>query len=99
MYEWVKKAYGPSVIQIAPLTSTYGEIIKDRGKHMENSAEYDQEVYFRENVVCNKAIECTTRLPTMDELYSLHTMDELRKVIDSLSYGKKLYVVTEFIRD
>ena len=88
MYEGMKKAFGPSVNKIAPLKSTSGEIIKDRGKQMERWAEHYQELYSRENVVSDKAIENTTPLPTMDELDSPPTIDELRKAIDSLSCGK-----------
>ena len=88
MYEGMKKAFGPSVTKVAPLKSTSGEIIKDRSKQMERWAEYYQELFSRENVVSDKAIQNTTPLPTMEELDAPPTIDELRKAIDALSCGK-----------
>ena len=88
MYEGMKKAFGPSTIKIAPLKSTAGEIITDRSKQMERWAEHYQELYSRENVVTDAAIEATTPLPTMEELDTPPTVEELRKAIDSLACGK-----------
>ena len=87
MYERMKKAFGPSAIKIAPLKSTTGEIITDHGKQMERWAEHYQELYSRETTVTNTAIENTT-LPTMEELDTPPTVDELRKAIKSLASGK-----------
>lgn len=87
MYERMKKAFGPSAIKIAPLKSTTGEIITDRGKQMERWAEHYQELYSRETTATNTAIENTT-LPTMEELDTPPTVDELRKAIKSLASGK-----------
>lgn len=88
MYEGMKKAFGPSVIKIAPFKSTSGEIIKDRGKQMERWAEHYQELCSRENFVSDKATENTTPLPTINELDSSPTIDEIGKAIDLLSCGK-----------
>ena len=88
MYEGMKKAFGPSVTKIAPLKSTFGNIIKDRGEQMERWVEHYGELYSRENVVTNTAMENTTPLPTMEELDSPPTIEELGKAIDSLSCGK-----------
>ena len=71
----------------APLKSTTGEIITDRGKQMERWAEHYQELYSRESTVTNTAVENTT-LPTMEELDTPPTVDELRKAIKSLASGK-----------
>ena len=87
MYERMKKAFGPSAIKIAPLKSTTGEIITDRSKQMERWAEHYQELYSRKTTVTNTAIESTT-LPTMEELDTPPTVDELTKSIKSLASGK-----------
>ena len=87
MYERMKKAFGPSAIKIAPLKSTTGEIITDCSKQMERWAEHYQELYSRETTVTNTAIESTT-LPTMEELDTPPTVDELTKAIKSLASGK-----------
>ncbi|KAL8561522.1 hypothetical protein ACOMHN_057216 [Nucella lapillus] len=70
MYEGMKnfKAFGPSAIKIAPLKSTTGEIITDRTKQMERWAEYYQELYSRETIVTDTAVENTCSLPVMEEL-------------------------------
>ncbi|RDD64003.1 hypothetical protein DU478_22495, partial [Thalassococcus profundi] len=88
MYEGMKKAFGPSVTKIAPLKSTSGNIIKDRGGQMERWVEHYGELYSRENVVTDTAMENTTPLPIMEELDSPPTIEELSKAIDSLSCGK-----------
>jgi hypothetical protein len=88
MYEGMKKAFGPSVTKVASLKSTSGEIIKDRSKQMERWTENYRELFSRENVVNDKAIQNTTPLPTMEELDATPTMDELQKAIDALSCGK-----------
>ena len=54
---------------------------------MERWAEHYQELYSRETTVTNTAIENTT-LPTMEELDTPPTVDELRKAIKSLASGK-----------
>ena len=51
-------------------------------------AEHYQELYSRENIVSDTAIEDISPLPTVDELDSPPTIIELRKAIDSLSCGK-----------
>ena len=87
MYERTKKAFSPSAIKIAPLKSTTGEIITDGSKQIERWAEHYQELYSRETTVTNTAIENTT-LPTMEELDTPSTVDELRKAIKSLASSK-----------
>ncbi|KAL0195112.1 hypothetical protein M9458_008684, partial [Cirrhinus mrigala] len=88
MYEGMKKAFGPSAIKTAPLKSTSGEIITDRSKQMERWAEHYQELYSRENLVTDTAIRNIMPLPTMEELDSPPTIEELGKAIDSLACGK-----------
>ena len=88
MYEGMKKVFGPSAIKTAPLKSAEGDIIKDRSKQMERWAEHYQELYSRETIVTNTALENTLLLPEMNELDEPPTIEELRKAIDSLSSGK-----------
>ena len=88
MYDGMKKAFGPSVIKIAPLKYNSGGVITDRSKQMERWAEHYQELYSRENIVTYTAIENTTPLPTMEELDAPPIIVELGKAINSLAYGK-----------
>ncbi|KAL8621706.1 hypothetical protein ACOMHN_061841 [Nucella lapillus] len=88
MYKGMKKAFGPSAIKIAPLKSTTGEIITDRTKQTERWAEYYQELYSRETIVTDTAVENTCSLPVMEELDDPPTIKELSKAIDSLASGE-----------
>jgi hypothetical protein len=88
MYEGMKKALGSSVTKTALVKSTSGDLIKDRGEQMERCVEHYGELYSSENVVTDTAMENTTPLPTMKELDSPKTIEELSKAIDSLSCGK-----------
>ena len=88
MYEGMKKAFGPCAIKTAPLKTTTGEIITDRAKQMERWAEHYQELYSRETVVTNIAVENTSLLPVTEELDDPPTIEELSKAIDSLASGK-----------
>ena len=49
---------------------------------------YYQEFYSRENVVTEKAIAGVPPLPTMEELDTVPTIDELKKTINSLASDK-----------
>ncbi|GFR69800.1 hypothetical protein ElyMa_003767000 [Elysia marginata] len=71
------KAFGPSVVKVAPLKSASGEIIENRSKQMERWAENYLELLSRENVFSDKAIKYTTPLPTMEELDAPPTINEL----------------------
>jgi len=51
MYEGMKKAFGSSVTKIAPLKSTSGAIIKDRGEQIKRWTEHYVELYSRENII------------------------------------------------
>jgi hypothetical protein len=55
---------------------------------MERWAEHYQELFSRENVVSDKAMQNTTPISTMEEFDAPPTIDELRKAIDALSCGK-----------
>ena len=88
MYEGMKKAFGPSAIKTAPLKSSSGEVITNRAKQMERWAEHYTELYSRETVVTDKAVEKTSPFPVMEELDAPPTVEELSKAIDSLASGK-----------
>ena len=88
MYEGLKKAFGPSAVKVTPLKSASGDIITDRGKQMERWAEHYQQLYSRENIVTDTAIERITPLPVMDELDAPPSLEELSKAIDTLASGK-----------
>ncbi|KAI0213003.1 hypothetical protein LSAT2_002055, partial [Lamellibrachia satsuma] len=56
MYDGIKKAVGPTVRKMAPLKSTSGEMLTDRDKQMERWVEHYSELYSRQTVVTNAAL-------------------------------------------
>ena len=88
MYEGMKRALGPGATKTAPLKSKNGEIISEPNKQMERWAEHYSELYSKETVVTDAAIESTTPMPIMDELDAPPTIEELSKAIESLSTDK-----------
>ena len=51
MYDGIKKAQGPIQSKTAPLKSSSGEIITDKGQQMERWVEHYSDLYSRENTV------------------------------------------------
>lgn len=51
-------------------------------------AEHYQELYSRENIVTDTAIDSTSLLPVMNKLDVPPSVNELRKAINSLACGK-----------
>ena len=88
MYDGIKKALGPTLSKTAPLKSSSGEIITDKGQQMERWVEHYSDLYCRENAVSPAALDVIECLPTMDELDSKLLVQELSKVIDSLASCK-----------
>ena len=97
MYDGIKKAVGPIVRKMAPLKSTSGEMaplkstsgekLTDRDQQMERWVEHYSELYSRETVVTNAALNAIRDLPMMEELDNEPTVEDLSKAIDSLSCG------------
>ena len=56
MYDGVKKALGPTHSKTAPLKSSNGEIITDKGQQMEGWVEHYSDLYSRENIVSPAAL-------------------------------------------
>ncbi|XP_063605235.1 uncharacterized protein LOC134780428 [Penaeus indicus] len=88
MFDGIKKAVGPEVKKTAPLKSATGEIITDREQQMKRWVEHYSELYSRETVVTDAALDATDDLPVMEELDQVPTLDELSKAIDMLPSGK-----------
>ena len=55
---------------------------------MKRWAEHYQQLYYRENIITNTAVESTSLLPVMNELYVPPSVGELRRAINSLACGK-----------
>ena len=55
---------------------------------MERWAEHYQQLYSRENIATDTAVERITPLPVMDELDAPPSLEELSKAIDTLASGK-----------
>ena len=70
MYDGIKKALGPTQSKTAPLKSSSGAIITDKGQQMERWVEHYSDLYSRENTVSPAALDVIECLPTMDELDS-----------------------------
>ena len=88
MYDGIKKALGPTQSKTAPLKSSSGAIITDKGQQMERWVEHYSDLYSRENTMSPAALDVIECLPTMDELDSEPSVEDLSKAIDSLASGK-----------
>ena len=88
MYNGIKKAVGPSAKGVAPLKSLSGEKITDRGKQMERWVEHYSELYSRETMVSDAALENIQTLSIMDELDAMPSLEELSEAIDALPSEK-----------
>ena len=51
MYGGIKKALGPTLNKTAPVRSSTGEVIADRGHQLERWVEHYSDIYSRENIV------------------------------------------------
>ena len=89
MYDGIKTAMGPVQNKTAPLKSTTGEVITDKGQQMERWVEHYSDLYSRQNVVTTAALDAIECLPVMEELDTEPTTEELNKAINSL-HRKKL---------
>ena len=88
MYDGIKKALGSTLNKTAPLRSSTGEVITDRGHQMERWVEHFSDIYSRENIVSPSALVAVECLPIMEELDTEPTLEELSKAINSLAAGK-----------
>ena len=69
MYDGIKKALGPTLNKTAPLRSSTGEIITDKGHQLERWVEHYSDIYSRENIVSPSALYAVECLPTIEEPY------------------------------
>ena len=88
MHDGIKKALVATQSKTAPLKSSSGAIITDTGQQMERWVEHYSDLYSRENTVSPAALDVIECLPTMDELDSEPSVEDLSKAIDSLASGK-----------
>ena len=88
IYNGIKKALGPTLNKTAPLRSSTEEVITDRGHQLERWVEHYSDIYSRENIMAPSALDAVECLPTMEELDTEPTLEELSKAIDSLASGK-----------
>ena len=88
MYENIKLAMGPPHKKTAPLKSTTGKVIQDRAQQMERWVEHYSELYAKENVVTEEALDAFECLPVLQELDREPTLNDLSEALDSLTSGK-----------
>ena len=79
---------GPAQNKMAPMKSTTGEVITDKGQQMERWVEHYSDLYSRQNVVMTAALDAIECLPAIEELDIEPTIEELNKAINSLASGK-----------
>ena len=84
----VKKATGPSIRKTAALKSKSGKVITDKAKQLDRWVEHYSELYSKENVVHQSALDALDHLPLMPELDEAPSINELSKAIDRLILGK-----------
>ena len=70
-----------------PIKSSRGEIITDKCQQIERWVEHYSDLYSRENIVSPATLDVIECLPTMDELDSEPSVEELSKASDSLASG------------
>ena len=88
MYEGIKKSFGSQISKSAPIKSSFGETLKDRGKPMERCPEHLRELYSKDFKISNQVIQNIQSIPILDELDSLPTLEELRRTVDFLACAK-----------
>ncbi|XP_076443949.1 uncharacterized protein LOC143282234 [Babylonia areolata] len=86
MYDGIKQALGPTQKKTAPLKSATGEV--NSRQQMERWVEHYTELYARENVVTEDALNAIECLPELEELDREPTIDELSVALDSFAFGK-----------
>ncbi|XP_047490815.1 uncharacterized protein LOC125040304 [Penaeus chinensis] len=88
MYEGSKTATGPTQIKSAPLKSSSGELIVDKGKQLNRWKEHYSVLYSRQSTVSESALAVMEQLSVLHELDEMPTISELSKAIDQLAPGK-----------
>lgn len=88
VYEGIKRATGPTPCKAAPLKKLDGTIITDKSQQMSRWVGHYTELYHRETIVTETALNSISASPCLTELDELPTEDELSRAIDSLPDGK-----------
>ena len=88
MYDGIKQALGPTQKKTAPLKSATGEVIQDREQQKERWVEHYTELYARENVVTEDALNAIECLPELEDLDREPAINELSEALNSLASGK-----------
>ena len=88
MYDRIRKAVGPTKRLTSPLQSATGEILYGRDEQLGIWVEHFSLLYSKQNIVTDAALEHMESLPTMDDLDSEPTIEELGKAITEMAPGK-----------
>lgn len=83
MYECIKTALSPTQSKTAPLQTTSGEVITDKGKQMDRWLEHYSGLYSKENTVVVSALDTIEPMAIMEELDAEPTITKLHKAIDT----------------
>ena len=88
MYEGMRKAFGPLQMKRSPIKSKDGEVLKTREEQMLRWIEHYLDIYSnRFNIEGDTQAEII-QMPTLYELDSVPTPEELEQAIDTASAGK-----------
>ena len=88
MYEGIKVATGPTQSKSAPLKSSTGELIVDKGKQMDRWKEHYSDLYSRPSTFSESALATIEQLSVLHELDEMPTITEVNIAIDQLAPGK-----------
>lgn len=86
LYQKIKVALGPQPSKLAPIKSKEGDLIQDKDQQMKRWVEHYSDLYSVE-----RQLDDDVHLPTFPTLHNLDTdpsLEELSKAIDDLSNGK-----------
>ncbi|XP_020604539.1 uncharacterized protein LOC110043431 [Orbicella faveolata] len=88
MCEGIKTATSPTSVKTAPLKAKSGKVITNQSKQLQRWVEHYLKLYSTQNIVTDAALDALPRLPAMEELDEMPTLEELSKAIDNLACGK-----------
>ncbi len=88
MYKGIKKALGRTQSKTAPVMSTSGEVITDKGKQLDRWVEHYSELYSSDNTVATSALDAIEPMTITEELDTEPAIAEISKAIDTSASSK-----------
>ena len=88
VYDGIRKAVGPTEKLTSLLQSATGEILHNRDEQLGRWVQHFSLLYSKQNIVTDAALKHMESLPTMDDLDSEPTIEELSKAITEMASWK-----------